>query len=193
MVIVYNKRLLKILLVLAALGSVILFYFSWPTDDADRAVSIQPETRSQMPADPQAAGDHQIKALAKALAQKPGHTPVLLQLAKLESEKGLFSDAARHLQEIVGLEPDNADAKLELGKVFFQQGNIQGALEQMQEILKKHPAHPDALYNLGAIYGNLGNSDRALEYWRRLIALDPGSESGKLAQQMLPRLQTKDR
>ncbi len=65
-------------------------------------------------------------------------------------------------------------------------------MERTQEILKKHPTNADALYNMGAMYGNLGNTERAAEYWRLLIALDSNSESGKLAQQMLPLLDTKD-
>jgi tetratricopeptide (TPR) repeat protein len=131
---------------------------------------------------------HDLKVLERALIKKPGHTPVLMNLAKLEEQEGQLEDAARHLKEIVGRESGNLEARLELGKVLFQRGDVQGALEQTQAILKVQPGHPDALYNMGAVYGNLGNARLAREYWTRLIALAPQSESGKRAQRMLPQL-----
>jgi len=131
---------------------------------------------------------HDLKVLEKALIKKPGHTPVLMNLARLEEQKGQLDDAALHLKEIVDRESENLEAKLELGRVLFQRGDVQGALEQTQAILKVQPGNPDALYNVGAIYGNLGNASLAREYWARLIALAPQSESGKRAQRMLPQL-----
>ena len=133
---------------------------------------------------------HEAKVLEMALSKKPGHTPVLMKLAKLEEDKGNLDEATRHLLEIVKNEPGNMEARLELGRLYFQRGNIQGALDQTQAILKVQPDNPDALYNLGAIYGNLGNAALAREYWGRLIAKSPQSDSGKRAQQMIAMLPT---
>jgi Flp pilus assembly protein TadD len=186
--------LLKVIPVLIGVLSVALFLPGTWFHGPFHATPAGPNAPAQGPVmDPQAAAGHQIKVLAKALAENPGHTPVLLQLAKLETEKGNYPDAVLHLREILVREPDNAEARLELGKALYQKGDLRGALDQTQEILKKHPSHPDALYNLGAIYGNLGNTERAAEYWKRLIALDPNSESGRRAQQMLPQLEPKGR
>ncbi len=132
---------------------------------------------------------HALKVLAMALEKKPGHTPVLFKMAKMESDEGHYQEAALHLRQIVQREPGNPEARLELGKALFQLGDVQGAITQTEEILKTHPTYEDALYNLGAIYGNLGNRERALSYWKRLAALDPRSESGQKAQQMMSKLQ----
>ncbi len=131
---------------------------------------------------------HDLKILENALVKKPGHTPVLMNLARLEEEKGHFDEAANHLKEIVARESGNLDARLELGRVLFQRGDVQGSLEQTRAILEVQPGNPDALYNLGAIYANLGNATLAREYWGRLIALDPQSASGRRAQRMMPQL-----
>ncbi len=187
-------RLLKLVVALLAISPVMLLYGKWLS--AKRVAHVPPTVNYQAwiaPAIPQASADSQRKMLSQALAKNPGHTPVLLQLARLESESGQIPDAVLHLREILNRDPDDAAAKLELGRVLFQQGDVVGALAQTREILTRHPDNPDALYNLGAIYANLGNIDRAGDYWKRLIALDPDSESGKLAQRMLPRLPTKDR
>ncbi len=131
---------------------------------------------------------HDLQVLEGALARKPGHTPVLMSMARLEEERGNLDQAAAKLREIVQRDPENLDARLELGRVLFQRGDVIGSLNQNQAILERQPENADALYNLGAIYGNLGNSGLAREYWQRLVSLDPKSESGRRAQQMLPQL-----
>ncbi len=189
-----KTRLLKLVVVLLAISPVMLLYGKWLSNKV--VAHVPPTGKYQpwsMPAVPEASAESQRELLSQALVKNPGHTPILLQLARLELASGQLPDAAFHLREILKRDPDDAAAKLELGRVLFRQGDVVGALAQTREILKKHPDDPDALYNLGAIYANLGNIDRAGEYWNRLIALDPDSESGKLAQRMLPRLPTKDR
>jgi cytochrome c-type biogenesis protein CcmH/NrfG len=136
---------------------------------------------------------HEEKVLNLALQKKPGHAPVLLQLAQLEAAKGQFKEAEGHLQQIVNAEPANIAARLELGKTKFQLGDVAGALENTLAILKSNPTQPDALYNLGAIYGNLGDKKRALEYWNKLLSTAPNSESGKHARQLISQLQMSTR
>jgi tetratricopeptide (TPR) repeat protein len=153
--------------------------------------AMRPSHSQTTPQDPgKLQGDvHEEKVLDLALQKKPGHVPVLLQLARLESEKGQFREAERHLQQIVDAEPANIEARLELGKIKFQMGDVAGALGNTQAILRSNPTQPDALYNLGAIYGNLGDNQHALEYWNRLLSTAPNSESGKHAQQLIGQLQ----
>jgi tetratricopeptide (TPR) repeat protein len=158
---------------------------------AHSIAAMRPAHSQTPPQDPgKLQGDvHEEKALDLALQKKPGHIPVLLQLAQIESAKGQFGEAERHLQQIVDAEPANIAARLELGKIKFQMGDVAGALGNTQAILKSNPTQPDALYNLGAIYGNLGDKQRALEYWNRLLSTAPNSESGKHARQLIGQLQ----
>ncbi len=183
-------RVLKIGVLCATVAVAFLVYRYGPRKDEAKPVSrpappASTSTVEKMLADGPGKEAHEAKVLEMALTKKPGHTPVLMKLAKLEEDKGKLDDATRHLQEIVKNEPGNTEARLELGRVFFERGNIQGALEETQAILKVQPDNPDALYNLGAIYGNLGNATLARQYWGQLIAKSPQSESGKRAQQMI--------
>ncbi len=185
-----KARVLKGLVVFATLiAAAAVLRVNWV---ASRGKGLASETAAPSPvapanvmSAPHAKDEHEEKALEMALTKKPGHTPVLLKLAKLESESGRYKEAEKHLREVLSREEGNVEARLELGKVLYQEGDIEGAIRETSEILKSHPSHADALYNLGAIYGNLGNSVRAREYWDRLIATDPQSESGKRAQQMI--------
>jgi cytochrome c-type biogenesis protein CcmH/NrfG len=182
-------RIMKLGLVCLVAGAVLLLVIysaKRPADESAEARGVM--TAHVTPREMPGTGGHDLKVLEQALTRKPGHTPVLMNLAKLEEEKGRLHEAVQHLKEILGGEPGNLEARLELGRVLFQLGDIEGALAQTQAILKVQPTNPDALYNLGAIYGNLGNAARAREYWERLIALEPQSESGKRAQRMLPQL-----
>jgi tetratricopeptide (TPR) repeat protein len=172
--------------ILLAAGTTRKHHADQPSDKPAEARRALSETTSSQ--DVPGASGHDLKVLEKALTKKPGHAPVLMNMAKIEEEKGRLDEAAKHLKEIVDQESGNLEARLELGRVLFQRGDVQGALDQTQAILKVQPGHPDALYNLGAIYGNLGNAARAREYWERLISLAPQSESGKRAQRMLPQL-----
>jgi tetratricopeptide (TPR) repeat protein len=158
---------------------------------AQSIAAMRPSHSQTPPQDPgKLRGDvHEEKALDLALQKKPGHVPVLLQLAQIEAAKGQFREAEGHLQQIVHAEPANIEARLELGKIKFQMGDMAGALGNTQAILKSNPMQPDALYNLGAIYGNLGDNQHALEYWNRLLSTAPNSESGKHARQLIGQLQ----
>jgi tetratricopeptide (TPR) repeat protein len=187
-----TTRLLQLALILTLALPFLFLAWSRTSYQPARTIPAHPEPPVQGLID-QKDTEHRNKVLARALKENPGHVPVLLPLAKLQSEQGDFPDAIRRLQEILDREPDNTEAMLELGKMRYQQGDIRNALDQTLDILKKHPSHPDALYNLGAIYGNLGDQERAAEYWRRLVKSDPNSESGKLAQQMLPLLEARGR
>jgi tetratricopeptide (TPR) repeat protein len=132
-------------------------------------------------------GSHE-EMLIDALRKKPDHTPILLELARQETESGNARKASAHLKEALQYDPKNVDAKLDLGKLMFEMGDIEEAIRLNQEILKVQPAHPDALYNLGAIYGNLENRERALFFWNQLIDTNPDSESGIRAKKMMARL-----
>ncbi len=195
-----KTRLLKLCVVSLTLGLAILVtYFQLRVRQTEGGTGAQRapqtvvrQTASSVPVQsPDKLPDkfHQEKVLELALQKKPGHVPVLFQLAQMESESGHMKEAEGHLQQILRAEPSNIEARLELGKVQFQLGDVGGALENTQAILKLNPTQPDARYNLGAMYGNIGNKERALEYWNRLLASNPNSESGKRARQLMSQLQ----
>jgi len=188
-----RARILKIGVLCFALATLLLIFRFAPKRETSRPATTPSSTpaaaiTASKPSETPGKSEHDMKVLEAALAKKPGHAPVLMNLAKMEEDKGQLDKAADYLQQIVKQEPGNVEARLELGRVLYQKGNIQGALDQTQAILKAHPDNADALYNLGAIYGNLGNTRLAREYWGRLIATDPKSESGKRAQEMMARL-----
>jgi len=149
------------------------------------------QDQSRSPSTAQKSQDgkqHEAKALWAALKKKPNHAPILLRLAQISEEAGNYSEAARHLQEILLHEPKNVEARLELGRIFFEAGDVGGAIEHTNMILNRQPDHADALYNMGAIYANLGNAELARRYWNRLFAANPQSASAQQARTMMAQL-----
>ena len=125
--------------------------------------------------------EHELAALATELEKNPDHTPVLLRMAQLSRDLGRPADAIGHLRAAIEVDPDNAEARLELGRMLYQSGDLAGSIEETTLLLEQDPENVDALYNLGAIYGNMMDDARARVFWERVIAIDPDSESGRLA------------
>ncbi len=164
-----------------------------PPSSLHSGQAVAAHSKAAIPSSFNSAGSsdnaHQIKILTDALQKKPGHVPVLMQLAGMAAASGKLEEATKYLKEVLAREPGNTEARLELGKILFEMGKIQESIQTTEEILRVQPDNPDALYNLGAIYGNLGNRQRASEYWGRLVASNPQSDSGKRAKQMMSELQ----
>ena len=127
-------------------------------------------------------------ALEEALAQNPGHSPILMRMAEIARQAGDHAKAVEHLEAAVAAEPDDLDARLELGRALYEAGDVAGATLQTETIVERDPNHVDALYNLGAIYANQGVKDQAVEHWTRAVAAAPGSPSGQNAQRGLDSL-----
>jgi tetratricopeptide (TPR) repeat protein len=181
-------RLIKTAILLAVAVTAVSLYLRMDRAPAQAAPSTGPLLKAHGTAIPRDQQEEEM--LTMALKKKPGHTPVLLKLAEIESGNGHLQEAALRLRKILESEPGSTDANLELGKVLFELGDIRGAIEHTEEILKSHPMHEDALYNMGAIYANIGNRKRAKIFWSRLAGLHPGSPSAEKAQLMLSRLET---
>jgi len=134
--------------------------------------------------------EHELHSLARELEQNPDHAPVLLRMAQLARDLGRTDEAVGYLTAAIDAEPDDGEARLELGRVLYESGNVQGAIDRTLQVLELDPRNVGALYNLGAIYGNLLDEPHAREYWKRAVAIDPNSESGRLAARGLSQLES---
>ena len=183
-------RLLKgfMLLAIASIAAVLFAKLAWESAMGPLRSAHKAEIPSVTTGGPIPGNQQEKEMLTMALKKNPGHAPVLLKLAAIESDEGHLQDAAGHLRKILETEPSNPEANLELGRVLFQLGDLRGAIEHTEGILKTHPTYEDALYNMGAICADIGNTKGALQYWKRLTGLNSPSESAQKAQQMMSRL-----
>ena len=187
-----KPRKVAILAVAVAAGGVLCFLLFQFENRGASGRTAAPSQNTQGGAPPSGSGvdakAHEIKVLEDGLRKKPGHVPVLFQMAQLKREVGKPAEAAQHLREILTQEPKNLEARLELGRALYEAGDVEGAIGETNRILELEPRHADALYNLGAIYGNLNRDELARQYWTRAVASDPQSESGRNAKRGLEQL-----
>jgi tetratricopeptide (TPR) repeat protein len=99
---------------------------------------------------------------------------------------GLFYEKAIPYYKIfLAKNPGDANARVDLGICYKELGNFSEAKKEMKEALKYVPKHLYAIFNLGIVCLSEGNLNEANEWFKKTVALDPTSEVGKRAQQLL--------
>jgi Flp pilus assembly protein TadD len=83
------------------------------------------------------------------------------------------------------MNPKDADARVDMGICYKELGNFKEAENEMKTALQYIPNHLNAHYNLGIVYLSEGNFQESNTWFKKTVALDPASEVGKRAQQLL--------
>lgn len=144
-------------------------------------VLAQPETLTGEMAQKQT----EIQALEKDVASHPNDMTRTLQLANLLHDGLLYERAIPYYKMFLAKNPGDANAHVDLGICYKELGNFSEAKKEMKEALKYVPKHLHANFNLGIVCLSEGNPHEANEWFRKTVALDPTSEVGKRAQQLL--------
>ena len=71
-------------------------------------------------------------------------TIVQYDLAYLYTEKALFDDAIKHLENIAARHPEYADVHFKLGKLFKKKGETKRAMEEFETAIRINPNYRDA-------------------------------------------------
>lgn len=141
----------------------------------------------------------EITRLEQAVNDNPDDASSLLRLANLlhdvsRDEPVLSDRAANAYTRYLALRPDDADARVDLGIVYFSMARtdslhrdawVQRSIEEMTTVAEKDPRHQPAAFNLGIVNLNVGNADEASRWFRKAVAINPSSELGKRAQELL--------
>ena len=83
------------------------------------------------------------------------------------------------------MNPNDANARVDMGICYKELGNFTEAENAMKTALHYVPNHLNAHFNLGIVYLSEGNLQESNKWFKRTVALDPTSEAGKRAQQLL--------
>lgn len=149
-----------------------------PSVDAGQQQTSQPMNASvQMPAD--------IQDLENSVAANPDDMNLTLQLANSLHDRLFYDKAVPYYKSYLLMNPKDANARVDLGICYKELGNFTEAENQMKMALHYAPNHLYAHYNLGIVYLSEGNLEESNKWFKRTVALDPNSEVGKRAQQLL--------
>jgi tetratricopeptide (TPR) repeat protein len=103
----------------------------------------------------------------------------------LLQDSKLFEKAISNYKKYLVKNPENADARVDMGICFYNLGDYPAAISEMENALKYQPKHQIAHLNLGIVNLTARNIDASKEWFRKTVKLDPNSEAGKRAQELL--------
>ena len=126
-----------------------------------------------------------INDLEATVKQNPEDYKSLLQLAHLKNDSGLFEAAIQNYKTYLVKNPKDTDARVDMGVCYFNLQDYANAIAEMETALTYNPNHQIAHLNLGVVNLSAGNLEKSKEWLKKAVALNPTSEVGVKAQQLL--------
>lgn len=126
-----------------------------------------------------------INDLEAKVKQNPEDYKSLLELAHLKNDSGLFDAAIQNYKTFLDKNPEDADARVDMGVCYFNLRDYPNAIKEMETALKYEPKHQIAHLNLGVVNLAAGNLEKSKEWLQKAYDLNPTSEVGKKAEQLL--------
>ena len=126
-----------------------------------------------------------IETLQKTVDANPNDVGALLRLANALHDAKFMPRAIDTYNKYLHLKPADADARVDLGICYYESGDSPTALKEMQTALTYDPKHQMALFNLGIVTLNQGNLAQSNEWFKKAVAVNPSTQVGQRAQQIL--------
>ena len=130
--------------------------------------------------------ENRAAALKTTAQQNPGDAVTRVQLGNMYFDAGRFSDAVEWYEAALKIHPRDVNASTDLGIAYYYMNQPDKALQQFERSLAIEPKHAKTLLNVGIVRA-FGKQDLkgATEAWERVIAVAPGTEEARAAQQGL--------
>jgi tetratricopeptide (TPR) repeat protein len=128
---------------------------------------------------------NEIKTLEDKVSANPEDSQSLLQLANLKHDSGMFESAILNYKTYLEKNPSDADARVDMGVCYFSLKNYNEAISEMKKAIQYSPKHQLAYINLGIVSMSAGSLDEAKKFWQKAVELDPGSDNGLKAKELL--------
>lgn len=111
--------------------------------------------------------------LRKRLAASPEDADALYQLALLQADAGVFSEAYFHVMSVIDADPGNVHALALLGRIQTETGSAEAALSTYEKALHIAPHDARILFGHGVVLQRLGRPEQALDSYTRALAVSP--------------------
>ncbi len=109
----------------------------------------------------------------------------LLQLAHLLNDSGFYNKAITNYKKYLEKDSTNVDILIDMGVCYYQLEDYNSAIKTMKKGVALNPKHQIANFNLGIVTATNGNNDEAVKYWQIAVNINPSSDIGKKAQNLL--------
>lgn len=126
-----------------------------------------------------------IQSLESQVKANPGNDKLVLQLAHLKNDSGFPEQAIVNYKQYLEKNPKDADARVDMAVCYYVLKNYTTAISEMKTALKYKPDHQIAHLNLGIVNFAANNTSEGKEWLKKAVDLDPNSDVGKRAQELL--------
>ena len=133
----------------------------------------------------QGDADKAVDAYNKLLEKDPANSEARLELADTLLSKGRVDDAKKTLAALDMTGISNPYTIYNLGVGMMNAKQPEEALKYWEKAVTLDPKMTDAYLQMGFAYYSMKNMDKAKEAFQKVIAIDPGSDNAKNAQEML--------
>jgi tetratricopeptide (TPR) repeat protein len=131
------------------------------------------------------ANMEEINKLETAVNANPDDMESTLHLAHLLQDSGLYEKAINNYNKYLTKNPENADARVDMAICYYNLGDNTTAISEMESALKYQPKHQIAHLNLGIVNLASRNISASKDWFQKTVELDPNSEAGKRATELL--------
>jgi TolA-binding protein len=128
---------------------------------------------------------NKINEIEAQLKTNPGNSELRLQLAHTQNDAGFFSKAIENYKKYLEKNPKDADARIDMGVCYYNLHDYPTAINEMEEALKYQPNHQIGILNLGIVNLASGNLNKSKEWLEKAVAINPNSDAGKRAEELL--------
>ena len=126
-----------------------------------------------------------IEELQKSADAHPNDAGTLLQLANALHDAKFMPRAIEMYKKYLRLKPADANARVDMGICYYESGDSPTAIKEMQTALTYDPKHQMAMFNLGIVTLNQGNLALSNEWFKKAVGVNPNTQIGQRAQQIL--------
>ena len=127
----------------------------------------------------------EINQLENKIKENPADLESTLHLAHLQQDAGLSEKAISNYKKYLAKFPENADARVDMAICYYNLNEYNTAITEMETAIKYQPAHQIAYLNLGIVNLAAKNIEASKEWFRKTVELDPNSEAGKRAAELM--------
>lgn len=163
---------------------VLILYATGEFDTVNVPASTQGNTQTQE-SGVNLANLQKINDLEARLKMDPNNQQLLLTLAHLKNDSGLYEQAIVDYQRYLKLNPRNADVRIDMGVCYYNLGDNKTAIAQMEQALKYNPHHQIGFLNLGVVNLSAGNIKKSEEWLNKAIRENPNNDIAKRARELL--------
>jgi ribosomal protein L37E len=176
----------KILIISSAIVVVFIFALIFTgVFDSDVKTNITQVNDQSTSSGVNLANMEEINKLEAAVIANPDDLESTLHLAHLQQDAGLYEKAIANYKKYLASDPESADNRVDMAICYYNLGDNTTAISEMETALKYQPKHQIAHLNLGIVNLAARNIEASKEWFRKAAELDPNSEAGKRATELL--------